>query len=797
MNHRRQTLFRSGMALIAGIAVTMAGSARAQDEESPKAKAKAKPAAKAKAAAKADKGDRPTKKSATQKAGQAIERPPAEDPVVKALLESNPKAPADCFRAAQILVRLQRPELAKGFLKKVLDAKLNDEQLAALVEQYKSAAFTEMASNTELLPEAENLAQQALGATNRRLQDPKRLDSLIKQLQSPTAEARNEAINGLKDAHGAAVSALVAVLADPLRAGEHPVARAALVEMRSEAIDPLADILDRASAPFMVQAIEALAAMRASTATLYLLAPALSEKSDRAVRAAAVAALGRLLGPLPSKSLAAEQLCETARRYFQQKVVMKTDLDDRVTLWHWDAEAKQCVATNVPLDAACRTVAARLARDALALAPDSRPARTLCLATGLEQAVHDAGLDRPLDFEKNPAVRQAVAAGTEAVEAVLAYAMAEDHPAAGRAAAEILGRIGKAQDVLHHGAAAAPLVRAAQSPDRRVCMAAIEAILRLQPTAPFAGSSYVLDTLCFLTATTGARRALLVTGNNEMLQDWLGGLAAMHYETDTVTTGRECMRRLTTCPDYELVVIDAGVVAPGLDMTVQQVRQDHRTATMRVAVVARSGFFDQAEHAAREDSRVRAFARPHSAEDAQWQIRQLLAIEPREFIGFPQRQDQAARALACLAVLAASPHKLYDMRQVEEAVSKGIYVPGLGGRAAVVLMNVGTRNSQIALAELASQTSQPLPVRKTALKALRISVRKFGLLLPQDAIRRQYERYDQSASQDLDTQQMFGSILDLIEVQPGMAKPGETKKTEKTEEKKPDEKKKGEPEKKK
>ncbi len=96
-------------------------------------------------------------------------------------------------------------------------------------------------------------------------------------------------------------------------------------------------------------------------------------------------------------------------------------------------------------------------------------------------------------------------------------------------------------------------------------------------------------------------------------------------------------------------------------------------------------------------------------------------------------------------------------------------MPRLAAGVAAVLANVGTRDSQVALVDLASRHVQPLDVRKAAAKAFRVSAEKYGLLLPDEAIRRQYERYNQSELQDLDTQHLLGTILDSIETRTGVA----------------------------
>ena len=156
-------------------------------------------------------------------------------------------------------------------------------------------------AGAELRPESEELIHAALSAVNRRLHDPARLAGEIKQLQDPSAEVRARALASLQAAHGAGANALIAVLADPQRAAEHAAVRAALVAMRGDAIDPLADIIERAEPDLMIQAIEALAQMRATQATVYLFVPALSEESDVQVRAPARAAIVQLMGRLPEQ----------------------------------------------------------------------------------------------------------------------------------------------------------------------------------------------------------------------------------------------------------------------------------------------------------------------------------------------------------------------------------------------------------------------------------------------------------------------------------------------------------------
>ena len=561
MSLPRPRLLSAAAFFLAGICLSWSTAAHAQDQAPPKAKPKV--AAKAPAAATPRPSTRsagaPAQGSATQGAAPAA-LGPAEDPVVAALLSSDPATPSEIFHTAQLLLEASRPELAKKYLRKLLDAKLDDGQWSALVDEYHTPAFTDLAQRTELRPENEQVIQAALGAADRRLRDPARLDEEIKQLQDSSPEVRAAAATRLQRAHVAAVAALIAVLADPQRAGEHAAVRHALAAMRGDAIDPLAEIIERADPEFTVEAIRALAEMHASQATVYLYVPALAEESDLRVREPARAAIRQLQGALPTTAEAAQQLYELARSYLAGKQALPMDLHGRVTLWTWDAAAKQCIARSCSPDEAARTFAARLARAARSLAPANRAALVLATAAELEQAVYEHGLDKGLELKRE--AERLAAIDPQLMESVLAFCLHEHHTAGALAAAEILGRSMKAQDALQGGAGPAPLVRAVRSPDARLRMAALEAIVGLHPKSPFAGSSFVLEALAFQAASTGGRRALVVSPNSQTLQEWIGAQKFRNIESDTVAYGGEAVRMAWRSPDYEMLVIDMATQSP-------------------------------------------------------------------------------------------------------------------------------------------------------------------------------------------------------------------------------------------
>ena len=84
-------------------------------------------------------------------------------------------------------------------------------------------------------------------------------------------------------------------------------------------------------------------------------------------------------------------------------------------------------------------------------------------------------------------------------------------------------------------------------------------------------------------------------------------------------------------------------------------------------------------------------------------------------------------------------------------------------RSVRALALLGTPASQRALVDFASQLSVPIDSRGAGRPRFADSVERHGILLTEDEILRQYDRYNASASLDADTQKVFGSLLDTIE----------------------------------
>lgn len=134
-----------------------------------------------------------------------------------------------------------------------------------------------------------------------------------------------------------------------------------------------------------------------------------------------------------------------------------------------------------------------------------------------------------------------------------------------------------------------------------------------------------------------------------------------------------------------------------------------------------------------------------------------------EVVGATLDSADAQQAVAWAGRLAADRLDRYDARRLSAGLERALWQPQASAAAAAVLGELGTPSGQRALADFASNTTQPLAARQAAGAALVKSVARFGTRLTTQEIVLQYERYNRTEQQSKDEQQLWGSILDAIE----------------------------------
>ena len=702
--------------------------------------------------------------AANPAANQEPAAPPRKitNPLVEALLETKPGTPSELVRAINTLIDLKHAFVAKEYVNQLLAANLNEEQLASLAREFGTRTFLKLAVEKELQPEGKQLADAVLAAYSAQVRDPQRIAGLVEQLKSPSLGVRQQAVSELRKGGTASVVVLVGVLADPARAADHEAARAGLAALGNESIPPLLGALAAPDASLKVHLIDVLRRLRADEAIPYLLEPAHAEASPPELKAAAGQALVQLLGKPLDRREAASLLYTRAKTAYDQAAL--TDPTSHLTreLWHWNADTNQPAPRTHTVAAASLVVASRLSRDLYELMPDSPLVRRLYLGALLDSAAHEAGLDQPLPQGPGTAYEEAAAAGAAAIEDVLAESMRDGHLAAATAAAALLGDVGSVELLYNRGAKPAVLVEAAYHADRRLRFTAVDAILRLGPTRPYPGSSQVFDALSLFAGASGNPKALVLDTSISEARRLAGLLAEMGYEAEIAAEARAARQMLASSPDYELALIEFSFARANVDELVQQLRHDHRTAPIPIALVATAGEQLSANRIADRESLVGVIARPQDREGMEFQVQRLLARSPRP-ISAEERLAQTQKALAHLGAIASRRQALYDVQQAADEIERALYVPELSAVAAPILADMGTAAGQQALVGMASRASHAMATRQAAAEAFRRAVARYGILLSSDEIVAQYERYNQSEGESPESQALLGSILDTIE----------------------------------
>lgn len=712
----------------------------------------------------------------------ASTEPTSTIPAVQAILETKPTTTAELFRAVEIVTSLGDLPVAKHLLAKLLAENPGEAELADLWERLGSARFVQLKSFAALNPEATELADKVQVAAERRATDPARLAKLIEQLQSPEPDDQRAAIELLRSGRGAAVNALLKVLADPAQQAQHEGARRAIVALGDDAFGPLVAALDASDSTLVAQVVESLAALPQEQVTWYLLAPALAADSPADVSAAALAAVSKKLGHAPSVTEAAAILFNRAQAFYDRRVLLGQSEIAPVEVWTWDAAAGQAVKNTFSARDAGLHFATRLARDARRLAPQEPTVQTLYFGALLEADQAKLGFDQPLPDRPGSSLADLKQAGVATVNALLAESLRTGHPSAAANAVRVLGDLGDVSILQGTAGHPSPLVEALKSDDRRVRFMALRSILKLNPQEPFPGSSFVTKALKTFLLTAGEPRAVVAGPSLREDQRLAGLLMESGFAAESVDAIGNVQRVLNEDSDSEVLLLDIRYAAMTSGELLAKLRRDARTAKLPIGVVyspydrAHPTPLDNAggiivtpddqqlaEALARRFARVQPILRPQEPSDLASQLHWLLESQTASAVPKEERLTQARFALAWVRRLAEQRSKLYEVAQLEPAVRALLPFEAYTADAAATLVALGTATGQRDLVNLASNEIVPLAQREAAAKAFAESVARHGVLLTKVEIQLQYDRYNASKTADAETQQLLSGILDALE----------------------------------
>jgi HEAT repeat protein len=700
--------------------------------------------------------------AATTAADVSVEK--ETNPAVLAIVESDPQSPRQLVRATELLLNLDRPERVKLFLQQLLAGNPSQQTLADLQREYGSALFLRLSRIRELQPEGAQICGAVLDAANQVNRDPARIARLISQLNDPATEVRWTAIVDLRGAGESAVTALIAALADDAQAKESPGIKAALIQLGQGAVDPLVATIESGNPVLKAHVIEVLGELGSDKAVPYLLVPMLSDR-DPGLQRLASNAMRRIVGVMPTKADAVVYLGERIESSLSGDQLGHHDEDKEVTVWEWDAEKQTVLATQSSVTAASLELAARIARQRYLLEEGNVTFQRQYLTILLQSAQTRYGLDRRLPIEADSAVNQVAAIGVDRIEELLAYALGEGHFAAATAAINLLGEVGDLRLLFSSSGAPTVLASSLHHADRRVRFSAAMAIRSLKPEEPYPGCSLYPESLAYFIGTIGTRRALIAHPRIEAAQSIVGMLGDIGIEADTAPTARAAHKLARQHPDYEFILVSDGIDYPPVSEFIQHLRRDPRTALLPIGIMSRESLFSRMQRVVEFDPLADAYPRPHDVAGVAISARRLLVRGAPHRVPYEVRVRHAVQAMEEFSRLANQGQRygFYDLLRHQVVFEEALSNPNLAESAAEVLGQFGSPGAQRALVGVASQNAADLAIRNAAATAFRMAVDRRGIMLNKSEILRQYDRYNQSAALDRETQQVLGALLDAIE----------------------------------
>jgi hypothetical protein len=683
-----------------------------------------------------------------------------------------PTNSAEFWNALQFEIEVGRYDLAAVHLRNWLNYKPSDEELVKLADNVGVAAFLKLRNvrkwsedakvNKESLANVEQLIKRVTDAVNKIRRDPERIKGYVRNLSASPEEyayALKELVRS-----GAYV---VRYLLDELKTAE-PEQRVrlldALRQLGPDTIEPMAAALDSKNAPLQLDLIR-IFRKRISASTypqilqhvvpnLWFLANSPTQAEE--VRREAEAALSYFL-EIPADKLppARVELTRQAERYYLHQARFP---DPRaVTIWRWDGEhvvEGWPGAATVSADRAEEYYGVRFASQALLLDPSYLPAQVVLLSLILDKTQAKAGLDKSLE-RAAPAVHGLLGTVSPAlVNAVLERALEERRVPVILGAVRDLGQRKEVRALRSQGRRLPPLVRALYYPDRRIEMAAAEAMLSIPNSGASLATTRVVEVLRRAVAAEPVARQpakVLVGFFNEDVRNAVAAVVtSAGFEPIKVSTGRELMQRLGQASDLALLLFEEELPYPGLANLLGQIRADTFASQLPILLTATT---------AREQA-VRRYTstQPNLTVIPVASVLNVKAMHPlitsrlidpaSPALTAAELKDFSERSIKSLARLARGEVAGYNVVLAGPTVLAALRVPSkLTPEGQISAMDVASRlqntEAQTVLANVLTDAKRPMAVRVAAANALVRHIQQFSPLLTRDQVRVLAELYAQ------------------------------------------------------
>ena len=684
-------------------------------------------------------------------------------------LFKRPSNTEEYWNAIQFEIDVGKYDLAAVHLHNLINFKPSDADLVKLADEAGVAAFLRLRNirkwsddakvNKQALADVEQLIKSVTDAVAKVRRDPVRIQGYLKALTA-TPEENAYALKQLAKSGAAAVPFLI----DALRQAS-PEERVryldALERLGPDTIAPMAAALD-CNVPWLQVDLIRIFRKRYTVRTvrlihhevvpnLWFLAASPSQPDE--VRRHAAAALSFFLEtPADKLPPARFELTRLAENYYLHRVPFADA--NAVTVWRWDG---QHVAEGWPgaptisADKAEEHYGVRFAGQALLLDPTYEPAQVVLLSLILDKTQSKAGLDQTLE-RAAPKVHDLLGTVQPAlVNTVLERALAEHRVSVILGAVRDLGERKEVRALRPLFRGQPPLVRALYYPDRRVEMAAAEAILQIPDSATIVPTTRVVEVLRrALAADPEVRqrpKVLIGYFSEDMRNRVAAAVTAAGYDAVTVATGRELMLRLGQASDIALLLFDEELPNPGLAQLLGQLRADRFAAHLPILLTVIRNEERLRRNTARYPN-ITVIPAPLALDAKALKpfLQSSLNDPANPALSAKEMTDYAERSIEHLSRMARGEVPGYDVGPAGPAVLEAMRAPSKltpkgQGFAIDIAARLRSEEAQTVLANVLVDSKRTTAVRIAAANALIRNIQQFSPLLTRAQVRGIAEMY--------------------------------------------------------
>jgi CheY-like chemotaxis protein len=591
--------------------------------------------------------------------------------------------------------------------------------------------------------DVDKLIKRVTTAVNKVLRDPKRITKFIKNL-GKSREERAWAINELSRSGDVTVPYLIRELQLTEGKPAHRSIVTAMVKLDSDIEPPLAAALDIPDDSLRDDLLEIIRERGATSAVPDLWYLAFSPKTPAGTRARAGQTLAYLLHTRPDKLPSAKvALTRLADRYYRHQV--KFTNPEEVSVWQYDPQKKELDEAELKASAAEEYYGLRYARRALDLDPTYRPAQVVFLSLALDKA-YGGDFQVPL-AKKAPAVKELMTTVNPALVAdVLARGLREGQLPVILGAIQTLGDLADvhaARLAVRHGPV---LARALNYPDRRVQMAAVDAMVRIPGEPPPSPALRVVQILRRSLLAEPVPKLLIAYTNKEQADELRKVAREARFVPVVVRNRRAALQRLRAAADIDAILIDYRF--PGWErefpFVLAAIRADVDAALIPVVVTAPENRLARLRHFTARYRNV--WVENESITGNARHLKETLQGFIKEATGRPltniERQVYAATALNWLSQMSRGEIKGYDVQPAADAIYEALNSKEVETASTAIEM-AGRLPGPVPQRKLALIVLDPARDKLRSLAAIHLSrqVQQNGRLLPKVQVKRLQELF--------------------------------------------------------